>query len=86
MSTFSGSAVNVFGAAVIASALRLYARTGIKANRAYTPKNMMAMATKITGKKFKARDYFGAADAIDAWKAQYMADPDKLSVQVDSFG
>lgn len=86
MSTFTGSAVNVYGAAVVASALRLYARTGIKANRAYTPKNMIATASKITGKRFKARDYLGAADAIDAWKAQYMADPDKLTIQVDSFG
>lgn len=85
MSTFTGSAVNVYGAAVVASALRLYARTGIKANRAYTPKNMIATAAKITGKQFKARDYLGAAKALDDWKAQYMADPDKLSIQVDSF-
>jgi len=56
-----------YQAVVVKAALRLYAKTGMKANSAYTPKNMMAVATKITGKKFKARDYLGAADALEAW-------------------
>ena len=54
----------VYRALTIASALRLYARTGIKANRAYTPKAMMAMAGKITGQTFRAKDYLGAATAL----------------------
>ena len=86
MSTFTGSAVNVFAASVIASGLRLYARTGIKPNRAYTPSNMMRMAAKVTGRKFKARDYLGAAKAIDDWKAAYMAslaDPNTLTANVE---
>ena len=56
--------VRGFQMRVIASALELYARTGMKANSAYTPKNMMHMASVLTGKQFKARDYFGAAAAL----------------------
>jgi hypothetical protein len=54
----------IFQAVVIASALKMYANTGMMANRAYTPKNMMCSAAILTGKKFKARDYLGAADAL----------------------
>lgn len=49
---------------VIARALEFYARTGTKVNTAYTPKNMMAAAARLTGKTFKARDYAGAAKAL----------------------
>jgi hypothetical protein len=66
-STFTGSAVNVYAAMVLAKALVLYAKTGMKVNRAYTPKNMMATAAKVTGKTFKARDYEGAAVALGAY-------------------
>jgi hypothetical protein len=66
--SFSGEgAVNVFAMAVLANALRLYANTGMMANRAYTPKNMMRAASiYLGGKTFKARDYLGAADALSA--------------------
>lgn len=65
MTMFAGpKAVDVFQCKVIASGLRLYAKTGMKPNAHYTPKNMMAAATRLTGKKFKARDYMGAADAL----------------------
>lgn len=37
---------------------------GFRLNRAYTPKNLKAMTEKITGKKFKARDYQGMIDAL----------------------
>ena len=59
--------VQKFRALAIASALDLYARTGMKANRAYTPSNMMRVAKEITGKTFKARDYTGAATALREW-------------------
>lgn len=68
MSTiFTGPAVNVYVAASLRTGLRLYARTGIKPNRQWTPKNMMTMAARLTGRTFKARDYNGAADALQAW-------------------
>jgi hypothetical protein len=66
-STFTGTAIDLYQAAVIKSALKLYARTGMKANRAYTPSNMMRMATIITGQKFKARDYHGAVAGLENW-------------------
>lgn len=56
----------IFQALVIASGLRLYAKTGMKPNRAYTPSAMMAAARGITGQTFKARDYLKAADALTA--------------------
>lgn len=65
MTCFNGTAaVNVYAMTVLASGLRLYAKTGMKPNRAYTPKAMMAAAEMHTGQKFKARDYLGAAEAL----------------------
>jgi len=57
-------AVNRYQAVVIRSAIKLYRDTGMKANRAYTPKNMKLTAEKLTGKKFKARDYTGMIEAL----------------------
>lgn len=54
----------------IASALRLYARTGMKANRSYTPKAMMATAERLTGQRFAPRDYLGAAEALNPERTQ----------------
>lgn len=70
--SFNGrEAVEVYRATVIAHGLRLYARTGIRPNRAYTPTNMMAAAAQITGQKFGRRDYMGAYEALMKWaKAQ----------------
>lgn len=72
MTTSTGQAgVNTFVAISLKSAIKLYARTGMKANRAYTPKNMLAKASEITGKAFKARDYDGAIAALEAWIAEH---------------
>jgi hypothetical protein len=65
--TFTGESVGIFQAIAIKGALKLYANTGIKVNRAYTPKNMMLMVTKITGKKLGARDYLGGVEALEQW-------------------
>jgi len=65
--SFTGSDVNIFRAAVMASGLRLYAKTGMKPNRAYTPTAMMRAASEITGRKFQARAYMAAAVALDDW-------------------
>jgi cell division protein FtsN len=59
-------AVNVFRAKVVAGALRLYAATGIKANRMYTPKNMLAAASQMTGKTYKRGQYEQAAADLTA--------------------
>ncbi len=64
-------AVNVFACLTVASALRLYAKTGIKANRAYTSTNMLAFVEQQTGKKFKRTQLAEAADYLtDFAKAQ----------------
>lgn len=72
---FSGvKAVNIFRAQVMASALRLYARTKMQVNRAYSPKNMMKAASQILKKEFSPRAYQQAADELTAWvKAEYAA-------------
>lgn len=62
------SAPAIYQAMVIRSALRLYAKTGMQVNRAYTPSAMMRTARRITGVKgLKSRDYAGAAAALDEW-------------------
>lgn len=68
MTMFTGTkGVNTFIAVTLKRAIMVYRDTGMKVNRAYTPKNMLAKASEITGKKFKARDYTGAIDALQAW-------------------
>ena len=59
-------AVDVFAMAALASGLRLYAKTGMKPNRMWTPKAMMQAAERLTGLKFKAREYIAAAEALAA--------------------
>ena len=48
---------------VIKKALELYAKHGIKANRAYTPRAMIQTAERLTGRHFN-RDYLSAARAL----------------------
>jgi len=67
---FSGQAgVATYQAIALKSGLRLYAKTGMKPNRAWSPSAMMKTAATITGKKFKARDYQGAIAALEEWIA-----------------
>lgn len=52
--TFTGRAeVNRFVAITLKSAIKLYINTGMKANRAYTPTNMLRKAGELTGKSYK---------------------------------
>lgn len=67
------SAIALYQAAVIESALRMYARTGIKANTAYTPTAMMTTAHAITGQSFKPRAYVEAANALKTWREKWLA-------------
>lgn len=69
-------AVDVFAMAALASGLRLYAKTGMKPNRMWTPRNMMQAAERYMGLKFKAKDYLGAADALSA---KVQAEKERLS-------
>ena len=60
-------AVSVVRAYYLASALSLYAKCGIRPTRGVGPRDMMKMASELTGKKFAARDYSGAAAAVKEW-------------------
>lgn len=40
-------------------------KIGMRLNRSYTPKNLKLMTEKITGRKFKARDYDGMMAALE---------------------
>lgn len=65
MTTFNGPAgVSIFRATALASGLRLYAKTGMKPNRAWTPTAMLKTAESITGLKFKRGEYEKAAQAL----------------------
>ena len=67
---FSGTAgVNTFIAISLKSGLRLYAKTGIKPNSAWTPTAMLRKASEITGKAYKRGQYVEAAADLDAWLA-----------------
>ena len=77
-------AVNVFAMAAVASALRLYAKTGMQANRAYTPTNMLAFANRELGRegknRFKRGQYMEAAEALGAKiQAEKAAIPSKVA-------
>ena len=61
--------VKAYQMTVMASGLRLYARTGLRPNRAYTPSAMVRTARALLSPevpKLGARDYFGWADALTA--------------------
>lgn len=45
-------ATALFAACALKSGMYLYLKTGMKANRAYTPTNMRTAATRYTGKQY----------------------------------
>jgi serine protease inhibitor len=57
----------MYQALVVRRALLFYIKTGMRVNRAYTPRNMIRTAEAITGLKFKPRAYQEAADALQKW-------------------
>lgn len=68
--TFVGSDVDIFALCAVASALKLYARTGMRVNRAYTATNMHLAAERYSGKKYKKdRERQWAFQAADDLKA-----------------
>ena len=55
--------IEMYRMAVIHSALKLYVKTGIKANTMYTPGNMLAAISKKSGKTYK-KSKQGYAEAL----------------------
>ncbi len=62
----SENGVQIFVALAVKSAISLYLKTGMQANRAYTPKNMRAFVTRLTGKTYKASELQKAHDDLAA--------------------
>lgn len=60
-------AVAVYAAATLCSAMRLYAKTGIRVNRAYTPTAMLKRAGEICGKTYKRNQMQQASDDVALW-------------------
>ena len=56
--------IEMYRMAVICSALKLYMKTGMKANRMYTPGNMVRQVTQKTGKTYK-RGKVGMTEAFN---------------------
>lgn len=61
----------LYRAVALAAGLRLYASTGLRPNRTWTPTAMMRVAREITGRTFQARAYTEAADALSRWAAEH---------------
>lgn len=55
-----------FQIVVVAKGIELYLKTGIKPSRMWTPSNMLATASKITGKTYKRGQLAQAAADLKA--------------------
>ena len=67
---FSGpQGVATYRAIVIKHGLKLYAKTGMQPNRAYTPTAMLRTAGQITGKAYKRGQYAQAIADLESWIA-----------------
>jgi hypothetical protein len=64
--TFTGAQVSTYVVIVIKNAIDLYLKTGMKANRAYTPTNMLRTAGYYTGKQYKRGQLKQARDDLAA--------------------
>jgi hypothetical protein len=60
-------AVAVYAAATLASSMRLYAKTGMRASRFHTPSAMLKRAGEICGKTYKRNQMLLAADDVSLW-------------------
>jgi len=60
-------AVRLVQALTLASALKLYALHKIIPTRGVTPTLMLAMASAVTGKRYKRGAYLTAAADVDKW-------------------
>jgi hypothetical protein len=65
--TFAGpDAVKLYAAMTMRSALRMM-KTGMRPNRAYTPKAVFAKVAEITGKTYKRGAYDQAIADLTVW-------------------
>jgi hypothetical protein len=64
----TGQQIPAFQFVVITGAMRMYIVHGIKASRNYTPANMLAFASTVTGKQYKRN---GLRQAYEDIRAMY---------------
>ena len=68
MTIFAGErGVKTFRAISLKAGLRLFSKTGMKPNHAWTPTAMLKAAGTITGKVYKRGQYDLAVTDLDAW-------------------
>lgn len=68
MQIFTGTEqTRCFAAIALKHAIRLYVKTGMKANRAYTPAAMLQAASGYTGKTYKRGQLQQAHDDLATW-------------------
>jgi hypothetical protein len=78
-------ATHYFAALTLYHAIRLYAKHGIRPTRMVGPKQMLAMASRYTGKTYKRSELAKAADDVETWARTMRAalpetvDPDSPS-------
>ena len=58
--------INTFVLITLKSAIKLYLKTGMKANSAYTPTNMLRKAGEFTGKTYRRGQLQVAFDDLQA--------------------
>jgi len=68
-------ATDLYAATAVMIGLKTYAMFGKKVNRDYTPTNMLAFASKKTGKKYRKtkEDYLRASADLKIWCATMRA-------------
>ena len=72
----------LYRAMVLRSALELYAKHKIQANRTYTPTAMLKAAGAITGFKFTRGKYGHAIGALTDWIDQQLASGQTLQSEI----
>ena len=66
--TLTGNAISIYRALTVVTGLEWKAKgVTMQLTRGATPTFLMSLAAEITGKKFKSRDYAGAAVAVRQW-------------------
>jgi hypothetical protein len=63
--------VQTYRAIALKHGLRLYAKTGLRPNRMWTPSAMLLAAAEFTGKKYRRGEYERAASDLGAWLANF---------------
>lgn len=73
MTLYGRDAVSLYAAITLRSGLRMYAKSGMKLSRNYTPSVMLAAAKEFTGKEYKRGQYQQAIEDLDTWIATMKA-------------